>query len=55
MPALDEHLGERVRDRLLREHDVRVDVLAVARHRRQVDAGVEQRARELPRRGRAGS
>ena len=42
-----EHLGERVRDLLLLEDDRAVEVVAVAGHRRQVDAGLEQLLREL--------
>ena len=47
--ACDEHLGERVGDGLLREDDRAVELLAVARHRRQVELRVEQQPRELPR------
>ena len=44
-----EHLGERVGDVLLLEDDRAVEVVAVAGHRRQVDARVEQLLRELAR------
>ena len=44
-----EHLGERVRHLLLLEDDRAVEVVAVAGHRRQVEAGLEQALRELPR------
>ena len=46
-PGLGEHFRECFRDLLLPKHDVARDVGCVARHRRQVDAGSEQGAREL--------
>src|SRR5205085_2561241 len=45
--VLREHLGERLGHVLLLEHDRAVEVVAVARHRRHVEAGLEQTLREL--------
>ena len=45
--VLGENIGERLRNGLLAEDDRAVEVVAVVGHRRQVDAGVEQQAREL--------
>ena len=44
-----EHLGEGVRHLLLLEDDRAVEVVAVARHRRQVEAGLEEALGQLPR------
>ena len=44
-----EHLGERVLDDVLREGDGEVEVVAVAGHRRQVDAELAELLGELPR------
>ncbi len=46
--ALGEHLGERLRHVLLAEDDGHVEIVAVARHRRQVEAAVEQQPGQLP-------
>jgi hypothetical protein len=47
--VLAEHLGERAVDVLLAEGDREREVLAVAGHRRQVDAELAELLRELPR------
>jgi hypothetical protein len=46
-PLLGEDLGDRVDDLLLGEHDRRLDVVGVARHRRQIGSGLDQEPREL--------
>ena len=48
-PALESTSASVFRDLLLVERDREREVVAVARHRRQVDAGLEQPLRELPR------
>ena len=48
-PVRREHLGERVLDDLLGEGDREVEVVAVAGHRRQVDAELAELLGELPR------
>ena len=48
-----EHLGERVLDDVLREGDGEVEVVAVAGHRRQVDAELAELLAELARAVRA--
>ena len=44
-----QNLGERVLDLLLVEGDREREVVAVARHRRQIDSRFEQALRQLPR------
>ena len=43
-----EDLGQRLVDDMLGEGHRAVEVLAVARHRREVDAGLKEALRELP-------
>ena len=54
-PGFGERLGQRVVDYLLAEHDRTVEVVVVPRHRRQVEAGVQQASARAAWRGRGGS
>ena len=53
--VLREHLRHRLPDVLLLERDRAIEVLPVAGHRRQVEAGLEQTLARAGARGRAGS